>query len=388
MISNWIVLVGGVGTDGECSVPEGEFPRLGKCCIKSSSLSGTAYQQACPFSSLAQAVSGISEKIEAAQLENDFDAYYINLRNYLHEIPDGHIAINNLREIENKYTGGGFGLAIAILDDGRIIATWVDESGPAWIAGIRDGAQLIAWDSQPVSDAVAAVSPTFVSTPATGENLLSKKLQYLVRAPIGKQVCITFLPPESSEAKTVSLTAYDDKRKSLAQNYPDSVVSNKIRDVIQEIENPEPMPKAMVEKKTLSRNIAYIKIWGLFDADLLQTGKMQSTLELLRLAVQEAIEEESTGLILDLRNNLGGFDSMAADILGSFYSKKTFYEHQNFYNSATGECEIQPAKEDSPALYIEPAPQCYNGRIIALVNPKCISSGEGIALGIRNLPVT
>ncbi|HOJ10743.1 MAG TPA: S41 family peptidase [Clostridiales bacterium] len=328
------------------------------------------------------------EKIEAAQLKNDFEVYYTNLRKYLHEVPDGHVGMNNIREIDDKYIGGGFGLAAAKLDDGRIIITWVDESGPAWAAGIRTGAELIEWDGQPVTDAVVAVSTIFTSIPATEENLESKRLQYLVRAPISKQISIKFLNQKNSELQLVSITAYDDNKKSLTKNYPDSVVSDKLRNMIVGVEDPNPMPEAMVEKKTLNGNISYIKIWGEFDADLQETGKAQSTLELLRLAVQESIEEKSTGIILDLRNNLGGLDDMAADILGSFYSEKTFYEYQNVYNPATGERKIQPAnpKTGSLALYIEPAKQCFNGRIIALINTKCVSSGEGIAMGIRNLP--
>jgi len=334
----------------------------------------------------------LSEKyqgqIAAAQAQNDFDAYYLNLREFLQEIPDGHVGVNNLRVIDAKHMGGGFGLAAARINDGRIIVTWVDESGPAWTSGIRAGAELIEWDGQRAADAAESVSTVLASNSATQENLESKKLQYLVRAPIGKQIRITFLNQGNTKSQSVLLTAYDDNSKSLTKNYPDAVVSDKLRAVIQDVENPDPMPEAMVEKETLEGNISYIKIWGEFDADLQQTGKTPSTLVLLRQAVQEAIENKSTGLILDLRNNLGGLDDMAADILGSFYTEKTFYEYQYVYNMSTGEREIQPAKPktDALALYIEPAQQCFNGRVIALINPKCVSSGEGIAMGIKNLP--
>ena len=79
---------------------------------------------------------------------------------------------------------------------------------------------------------------------------------------------------------------------------------------------------------------------------------------------------------------------MAADILGSFYSVKTVYEYQNIYDMPKGERKILPAnnKGGSLALYIEPAQQYFGGKVIALVNQKCVSSGEGIAMGIKNLP--
>lgn len=327
-------------------------------------------------------------KIKDAELTNDFDAYYISLLSYIREIPDGHVGMTSFREIDDKYIGGGFGLAAAKLDDGRVIVTWVDESSKAWKDGICVGMELIEWDGKPINDAIAAVSTIFAGGSATKENTEYKRIQYLVRAPVGTKINISFLNNVNSEPHSVSLTAYDDNKQSLAKSYPNSVVSDKLRDMILEIENSEPIPESIVESKMINGNISYIKIWAEIDADLQLTGKVQSTVQLLRAAVQEAIAKKSVGMIIDIRNNLGGLDAMSAEILGSFYSEKTIYEYLNIYNSATGEREIQPLDPESDTLpvYIEPAQQCYTDWIIALVNAKCISSGEGIAMGIKNLP--
>lgn len=327
-------------------------------------------------------------QMENAQANNDFDSYYLALRSYLHEIPDGHVGMNNLVETDFKFIGGGFGLAVADIDDGRFIVTRVDETGPARAAGIHIGAELIEWDGRPIADAVSEVSTVFATVSATTEDLAYKKSMYLARAPIGKQTVITFMNPDDPKKYSVILTAYDDNGESFKRNYPDSVISDKIRDLIKEVDSPDPMPEAMVEQKTLEGNISYIRIWGELDADLQQTGKITPTLELFRSAIHKAIDDKASGLIIDVRNNIGGLDEMAASILGSFYSEKTFYEYQNVYNPGTGEREIVQAdsKTDSLALYIEPASLCYTGRIIALTNSRCISSGEGIAMGIKNLP--
>lgn len=326
--------------------------------------------------------------IAKAQQENDFEAYYIGLRSYLHGVPDRHISVSNLTEIDDKYIGGGFGLTVVRLDDGRSIITWVDEAGPARQAGIRAGAELIAWDGRPAADALEAISTVFTGISATKEDMELQKQHYLVRAPIGKQVSVTYLNEGEQAPLEVSLTAYDDQKQSIKKSYPDAVVSDRLKDAFLGIENPAPMPEAMVEQKTIEGEICYIRIWGEFDVDLKQTGQTPSTLELLRRAVEEAIAADAKGIVLDLRNNSGGLDEMAADILGSFYSEKTFYEYQNAYNPTTGQREIITAdpKNASQALYINPAQHCYSGRVIALVNTRCVSSGEGIAMGILNLP--
>lgn len=326
--------------------------------------------------------------MEKAQQGNDFEVYYIGLRSYLHEVPDRHVSVSNLTEVDDKYIGGGFGVAVAKVDDSGLIFTWVDEAGPAWEVGIRPGAELISWDGRPAAEALKAMSTVFASISATKEDLELQKQIYLVRAPIGKRISVVFLNEGKQVPREVSLTAYDDRKESIKRGYPDAVVSDRLKDAILEIENPAPMPEAMVEKKTLGDGIFYIKIWGEFDADLRQTGHTLSTLQLLREAVDEAAVTNTRGIILDLRNNLGGLDEMAADILGSFYPEKTFYEYQNAYNPATGEREIitADAEAGTEALYIKPAQRCYSGPIIALLNTRCVSSGEGIAMGIRNLP--
>lgn len=78
---------------------------------------------------------------------------------------------------------------------------------------------------------------------------------------------------------------------------------------------------------------------------------------------------------------------MAADLLGSFYAEQTFYEYQNAYNPETGTWELLVSSEENgkQPVIIEPRAVHYKGPVIALVNSHCVSSGEGIAMGIRNL---
>ncbi|NLI11275.1 S41 family peptidase [Pelotomaculum propionicicum] len=314
-------------------------------------------------------------QIESAQAKNSFEDYYIALRSYLNEIPDGHVRMNNIADIDDKYIGGGFGFAAARLDNGKIIVTWVDQSGPAYDAGIRAGDELTEWNGQPIANAVETVSTVFAGTSATDEYLRQKQLAYLVRAPVGTEISLSVISPDSGRKRSLTLTAYNDNKQSLKKNYPNSVVSDKLRDMFLGHENPDPEPESIVEKKIIGGNICYIKLWAEFDADLQQTGKAVSTLSLMREAVAYANENKCAGMILDIRNNMGGLDDMAADILGLFYPEKTLYEYQKVYGS-----------DQLTALYIQPAEQRFTGKIIALINSKCVSSGEGLAMGIKNLP--
>lgn len=327
-------------------------------------------------------------QIIEAQASQDFPAYYLALRSYLHKIPDRHVSINNIAAIDDQYIGGGFGFSIAHLDDTSVIATWVEEQGEAWNAGMRAGCEILSWDGIPIAAAIDAVFPIFTSNCATGEDLHLAQQQYLVRAPVGEQHQATFRSIEGDTIHTVQVSAYDDNRASLSKGYPDSVVSDRIRKAILEIETDEPMPRSMVETEMLAHDIAYIKVWGLLDADLQMTGKVLSTVTLFEQAVATAVEQKATGIILDIRNNIGGMDQMAADLLGCFYSERTFYEYLNAYKSESGTWEILTTSEENgkQPVFIEPSAVQYSGPIIALVNSHCVSSGEGLAMGIRNLP--
>ena len=324
-------------------------------------------------------------QISQAQEANDFNAYYLALRKFLTELPDGHVSLTSLREIDDLYIGGGFGFSAVRLDDGSVVAAWVDEAGPAYANGLRAGDVITKWNGDGVGDALVRVFTGFGGACATTENLTLKRVQYLPRAPVGTEIKITFLPDANTLPRTAALTAYDDDRRSLEKSYPDAVLSDKIRSMYLGIDDPDPIPEAMVESKELDGSLFYIKIWGELDADLRDTGTAPSTLDLFRQAIHEANEKGARAIILDIRNNLGGLDDMSAAILGSFYTEKTLYEYQNSYDRSTGtRALLQINGED--ALYIEPAAECFGGTVICLINQKCVSSGEGIALGIQKLP--
>lgn len=324
-------------------------------------------------------------EIQAAQHQEDFEAYYIALRRYVNAIPDGHVRMTYLPEIDQKHVGGGFGFTPVLLDNGAVIAVWVDEASEAYHAGLRTGDELLTWNGLPIQEAAARISTIFAANAATDEDAALKRMAYLVRAAVGDKVEITFRN-DIGETYLVALTAYDDGMITMKKCYPVSVVSDRLREMILDIQSDRPPLTSMVDFEILDGNVAYIRVWGELDVDLTGSGSAPSTVALFQSAVQSANGAGCKGLILDIRNNVGGLDDMAAALLGSFYTEETFYEYQNDYDYANGTRVIQRAMSDSDELMIEPAENVFTGRVIALINQKCVSSGEGVALGIRNLP--
>ncbi len=324
-------------------------------------------------------------QVQSAQGAEDFDAYYLAVRRYVNAIPDGHVRVTNLPQIDEKYVGGGFGFSPALLSDGSLIACWVDEASEAYASGMRAGDVLVSWDGVPAALAAAQSRTEFTYNSATEENAALKHVQYLGRAPAGTVATVVYRHPDGSETQSAALTAVSDGGVTLQKNYPDAVVPDQIRDMILGVEYTGPKAEAMVTCRLLDGNIAYVRVLGELDVDLTDAGNAPSTLALFRDAVRQAVDANATGLILDIRNNVGGLDDMTAAMLGSFYTEKTLFEYQNTYDPATGTRSVGAAGDGSGVLYIEPVQPAYAGHVIALINQKCLSCGEGLALGVRNL---
>ena len=109
-------------------------------------------------------------------------------------------------------------------------------------------------------------------------------------------------------------------------------------------------------------------------------------------AIQYFTDLDVPGIIVDLRANMGGSDSLAAALSGFFYQAPAFYEYQNWYNNITGTFENILLDDENAiigrnvALNISPQTPHYEGPVIVIVNPLTISSGEGVAMAIQNLP--
>jgi carboxyl-terminal processing protease len=197
---------------------------------------------------------------------------------------------------------------------------------------------------------------------------------------VGAAKVVTFKNPGGAASRTATLTAVDDGMETLAFTNPFYDFKGL-------------KPQKMIETKTLPGNVGYIKI--LAESDLPETlpGDHTPTAELFKQAVDLLISANVSGIVLDVRGNLGGDDSMVTDFLSSFYKDRTLYEYGNWYNAENGKFEIwlgndqtQQYSDPGKSLDIEPGTPRYDGPVVAMINTGCISSGEGVAMGVKNLP--
>ena len=305
-------------------------------------------------------------RIAQAEAENDPAAYYLALREYTFAIPDAHVQLGGPDlDLRQQATGGGYGLSIIGLEDGRVIAHILLEDGPAAQAGMLWGAEILKWNGQPIQGALAGTSTIWAeNSQATAEGRLLEQYHYLTRDPVGTEISLTFQNPGDDAPQTVQLIAVDDQLESLKRDIP------RERDL-------KAVFRAPVQYEILPGGYGYIHIMG-----FMPTLGGINPAKIVDKAVENFIEADVPGIIFDVRNNGGGLDTLVPQMVGHFYAEPGFYEYISVYNPETNQFEIDPSQN----LTIEPRAPYFDGPVMVLVDKYTASTAEGIPLMIQALP--
>jgi C-terminal processing protease CtpA/Prc len=278
--------------------------------------------------------------------------YYVVIKNFLQEIPDGHVGVGfNDEAIQYFYdtNGGSFGMILAELSDGRVIVTDVLPGFAAAGEGIEVGAEILTWQGEPVQDAIAKVNP-FFGPYSTDHHRRAEQLVFMTRFPPDTRVTFSFRNPGGAPTET-TLTATVDY-DSLFEWIPTFR------------EDPITLP---IEAELINDDIAYMKIKTFSDDYNLMA-------QVYEYHIKQLIDSGIRKLILDLRVNGGGSGGLAADFYGYFIEDEIEVSQHAYYNYDLGEFEYG----DEPAT-LEPGPMLWEGEIVVLVSEYCASACEGFA---------
>jgi len=286
----------------------------------------------------------------AAEAADDARAYRQALRDLILSIPDGHLSGPFLADEFRQAVGGGLGMAIRQLDDGRVLVNYLTADGPAERAGIQLGTEILAMDGQPIEDALDAVVPW--SAPFSTEHVRRlQQLRYLVRAPLNEERTVTFRNSTEAEPTTVTLTAVPEQESfrfsALHQN-----------------QSGFELP---LEYELLDNGYAYVKIYRFSDNKLL-------TIQLWERLMRALNAEETPALIIDMRQNSGGNGFLADQMAAYLYDEAHELGNAGYYNEELDDFYFDPR---SVNRYYLPADELrYQGRVAVLIGPNCNSACE------------
>jgi carboxyl-terminal processing protease len=305
--------------------------------------------------------------ISAAEKNQDRAAYYRALRGYLVAIPDGHVDVMDTEgDFGAKYAdiGGGYGIALARLDSGRVIVSYVAHGSAAETAGIRPGDEVTGWNGMEIHEAMNATPYIWaVKKPSTAEAIQVQQARLLTRAPVGTPVTVKVTYGAVQHPRTLSLTAYDDGYDSLTKStiflgkqVNDIGAVNRLTDIQPQVSNDT------LTYRTLPGGYTYIAIYH----------ESYEVYEPFKAAMLSAIANKSPGVVIDLRYNSGGDDNIASCFAGWFVDKPVFYEYATKYDPGSRRFTIVSE------AWTQPQTSRYDGPVAVLVSPDTISSGEGL----------
>ncbi len=288
-----------------------------------------------------------SPQVAAARTDQDF---YRAMRDWSLHIPDAHVGISLEPQVFFEEAGGSFGMRLAELDNGDVVVIDVLPDEFADLAGIQTGALILEWDGQPVQEALDQVEPLF-GPYSTSHSRRLDQLVFLTRHPPQTRIEATFQNPGAAAPQTAELIAtieYDSLFDSIPFFAFDELA----------------LP---VEAEVLDNGFGYMRITSFAD-------DFRLTAFLWERFIDQLIENEIPGLIIDLRTNGGGSAGLASDFAGYFYDETIEVYRRSYFNDVTGQFEYSPGIAD-----IDPAPLLYEGYVAVLVSPHCVSACEGFA---------
>ncbi len=228
-------------------------------------------------------------------------------------------ARQNRESMEGRFEGIGAYLRV---ENGMIVIDRPIRNSPAEQAGIQAGDVILAVDDQPLADLIAGLSDSEASARAVE----------LIRGPAGTVVRLTLRRPAEDRVFTVAITR-------------------------------AAIPIITVNSAMLPDRIAYIQI----------TEFKSTTTELLDEAIAELRPQQPRAIVLDLRNNSGGFLTIAQEVAGRFYDGVALYEE-----------ERGGVIKELRALTASPNLRLFDIPMVVLVNGGSASAAEVVAGALRD----
>jgi carboxyl-terminal processing protease len=229
------------------------------------------------------------------------------------------LAAQSRESMQGKFEGIGAYLRV---ENGEIVIDRPIKNSPAAKGGILAGDVIVAVDGQQLKPLTEGLS----------DGDASAKAATLIRGPKGTTVRLTLRRPPATETFDLEL----------------------VRDEV---------PLITVYGEMLDDGVAYIQI----------TEFKATTTANLDEVLGELLPQNPRSIVLDLRNNPGGFLTTAQEVLGRFYDGVALYEEENGG-------VIKELRTINPPAEL----RAYNQPMVVLVNAGSASASEIVAGALRD----
>jgi len=302
----------------------------------------------------------LKPRVEHAEKQKDPQAFYLALRDFTWAFKDGHVGLQAGDYGNQDFaqaTAGGYGFAIRELDDGRVIAIYVLEGGPAAQAGMLPGADVTKFNGRPILEAIAAAQT--YSLQSSEWAMRYQQARYLLRATPGNTAIVTFTNPGEAEREAALIAV--EERQSFART---SLYFGVNTDTL--------LPVDMRLLSEGNASVGYIRVNSNFD-------DLNLVVRLFERALKDFQQREVPGIIIDMRYNNGGAN---LGLAGFLTDQVIPLGQLEYYSEAAKQFE-----PEGPRQEIYPNGNQYHfDKTVLLVGPACFSACELEAYGFSQVP--
>ena len=256
--------------------------------------------------------------VEEAEKNNDKKEFAKTLLEYQYEFYDSHIWFlqnsNILNQAEEELVGNDYGLSMYKLNSGDTIAVMVEENSQAESAGIHNGTVIKEWNGIAVDEAMQNVCclDYWYQFEVSDNEALMKPI---------------FLAGQGGETISVTFIADDGSTKNVQLN---STGSYKAREtaVLNHFYSQNRISGDNFSCKMLNDDVGYLRItkehYGdeIYDIWTYAIGKHKKVYQEIDTKLQELSDKGMKFLVIDLRNNGGGYEQIGDAVASLFADRR------------------------------------------------------------------
>lgn len=293
--------------------------------------------------------------IKEAEENNDIDKYYEALDNIVKLANDGHMGLSFYNTdynytIERIKEFNNYGLSLITLDNGETIAVNTLDN-----LEINDGDVITKWNNIPIKEAIDNV--VLPLDGGTIENTRIQKTFYLAGLG-GKQVEVTYIN-SNNEEKVVTLNKIEGQLTTALISFG----------ILNHTKNEEYM------YKMLNNDTGYLRVvseeTNVFSDTLAYlTGNHNHAREKFRKDLRFLKSQGMKKLVIDIRNNSGGFEEVATALASLFTKEKLYAFSLGVYNDGK--------MEKVTDRYVYGDGEFSDLEIVVLTGMRCGSAGDGL----------
>lgn len=311
--------------------------------------------------------------VQTAEQEQNPAKFEEAVGKFKNELHDGHVFVDGDYDSDTYKTDRklyGYGLSMVRLSSGEVIAVCTDEAVQK--QGISDGTVITKWNGKPVLQAADEDVPDLGMPVKANDDFISVMNLCITG---GETVEVSFLDKGGKEqTATLSDVGNLEAHHKAFERFTHE----------KEFETAEEIYAANFKSKMLNDKCGYIQLLaegtesGVQDTLGYLMGDHKWAREMFREKLNDLKTQGMEYLVVDLRNNMGGFDEIGCALCDLLTDQEWYGQGLGIRKNGQYTCVSDHG--------IHGTGEFADLQVVALTNYVCISAGDGTALYLSKLP--